>query len=64
MEHRIPKKQWCKPLTKAIRTAKDGDKIIVPTIPIKGATLSALPILRDEEEKHNITVEVAGESTV
>ncbi len=59
-KHHIPKADWQSPLAIAIRTAKTGDKIIVPTTAIKGATLSAIPILRADEKELNITVEVAG----
>lgn len=61
--HHISSKNWQAPLATAIRTAKHGDKIVVPTVAIKGATMSALPILRGEENL-NITVEVEDEATV
>lgn len=61
--HHIPSKNWQAPLATAIRTAEHGDKIVVPTVAIKGATITAIPTLRGEE-KLNITVEVEGEATV
>lgn len=62
-KHHIPSEDWQAPLAAAIRTAKSGDKIIVHTFAVKGATINAIPVLRGDEEL-NITVEVEGESTV